>query len=364
MRESKAKAFIFTCFGILAICSTAQSEIIRLYPDGNGDYPTIQDAINASNEGDVIRLFDGTFSGPGNGDIDLTHTITIESISLDPLVCIVDAVGAQHGFIIDSTYHADYRFRGISITNAGYNGIYSMGLVPLRSIGSIVVDNCIISTCGGSGIGNGGPYDLYLNNTSIRHNGTGVGMGSYCSGAYLMQMTNCTLSYNGWGIRSGSGNRYLIYNSFITNSIQWGIWIDDLDECHGSDIGFEMYNSSVNNNGNGGLFLRLAWVPQYDPTCQITHSRIVDNAYTGIYLVTARECTSTDRPKLTFTTIEGNASQGGHEGYSHYNANTILDCCETDLANWYIGGEVFVVDWSCPVSQSDSSWGDVKKAYR
>lgn len=38
-------------------------------PDGSGDYPTIQAAIDAASNGDEIVLADGTFTGDGNWDL-------------------------------------------------------------------------------------------------------------------------------------------------------------------------------------------------------------------------------------------------------------------------------------------------------
>jgi hypothetical protein len=40
-------------------------------PDGSGDAPTIQAAIDSSAPQDVVELADGTFIGPGNRDLDL-----------------------------------------------------------------------------------------------------------------------------------------------------------------------------------------------------------------------------------------------------------------------------------------------------
>ena len=43
---------------------------INLEADGSGDYPTIQAAIDDSNDSDVIILAPGTYTGAGNRDID------------------------------------------------------------------------------------------------------------------------------------------------------------------------------------------------------------------------------------------------------------------------------------------------------
>ena len=43
--------------------------IYTVSPDGLGDYPTIQAAVDAVIDGDIIELTDETFTGDGNRDI-------------------------------------------------------------------------------------------------------------------------------------------------------------------------------------------------------------------------------------------------------------------------------------------------------
>ncbi|MCP3995772.1 MAG: hypothetical protein GY722_12000, partial [bacterium] len=69
---------------------------ITVAADGSGDYPTIQDAIDAAvGDGtEVIQLFDGIYLGPGNRDIDLLgKTLIIRSLSQNAAACIIDVEG-------------------------------------------------------------------------------------------------------------------------------------------------------------------------------------------------------------------------------------------------------------------------------
>ena len=51
-------------FGLLLIlCLGAAAETYVVTPDGTGDFPTIQTAIDAAGDGDIIELTDGTFTG-------------------------------------------------------------------------------------------------------------------------------------------------------------------------------------------------------------------------------------------------------------------------------------------------------------
>jgi len=71
----------------------ATTYVVR--PDGTGDFPTIQAAIDAAVIGDVVELTDGTFAGDGNRDLDFAgKAIAVRSASGDPATCILDCGGS------------------------------------------------------------------------------------------------------------------------------------------------------------------------------------------------------------------------------------------------------------------------------
>lgn len=93
-------------------------------PDGTGDFPTIQAAINAAANGAVILLANGTFTGTGNRDIDyLGKAITVRSQSDNPSACIIDCQGStsapHRGFYFHSNETRAAVLRGVTIRN-GY----------------------------------------------------------------------------------------------------------------------------------------------------------------------------------------------------------------------------------------------------
>ena len=59
----------------------AQAATLTVAADGSGQYPTIQAAINAAfSFGDTILIGPGTYTGPGNVDLDTQgKNLTIES---------------------------------------------------------------------------------------------------------------------------------------------------------------------------------------------------------------------------------------------------------------------------------------------
>lgn len=66
-----------------------QSYIV--FPDGTGQYPTIQAAVDAASDGTEILLADGTFRGAGNAVVDFKgKAITIRSLSGNRSACVIE----------------------------------------------------------------------------------------------------------------------------------------------------------------------------------------------------------------------------------------------------------------------------------
>jgi hypothetical protein len=85
-------------------------------PYGTGDYPTIQAAIDAAEDGDIICLADGTYTGNGNRDIDFRgQAITVRSHSGDPDQCIIDCEGSH------AEPHRGFRFHHGESTDSVLN---------------------------------------------------------------------------------------------------------------------------------------------------------------------------------------------------------------------------------------------------
>lgn len=77
-------------------------------PDGTGDYPTIQAAVDAAVSGDEILLADGTYTGDGNHAIDfLGKAVTVRSQGGFPAAVVVDC--GRKG--MSDPDHAGFLFR-------------------------------------------------------------------------------------------------------------------------------------------------------------------------------------------------------------------------------------------------------------
>jgi hypothetical protein len=75
----------------LLVAPPSLAETFTVHPDGTGDYPTIQAAINVAVDGDVILLGDGVFTGSGNNEIEfLGKAIHLKAEAGGPETCAID----------------------------------------------------------------------------------------------------------------------------------------------------------------------------------------------------------------------------------------------------------------------------------
>ena len=110
------------------------SAIDRFVP---ADHSTIQEAIDASMDGDNVLVADGVYSGIGNTNIDLMgKAITVKSIN-GPENTVIDSENIGRGFLIVSGEDANTIIEGFKIKNGntpdwpdGGGGINCSGSSP------------------------------------------------------------------------------------------------------------------------------------------------------------------------------------------------------------------------------------------
>ncbi|MBN2171008.1 MAG: hypothetical protein JW819_06805 [Candidatus Krumholzibacteriota bacterium] len=87
-----SRLLIVLCLASLAVPASAAEHLVRA--NGSGDQPTIAAALAVAISGDTITLADGTFSGPGNRDLDFeSRPLLLRSQSGDPDACVIDCGG-------------------------------------------------------------------------------------------------------------------------------------------------------------------------------------------------------------------------------------------------------------------------------
>ena len=302
----------------LAVFATSPcfARIITVDDNGPADFNSIQAAINDANNGDIITVQPGIYTGDGNRDIDfLGKVITVKSEN-GPENCIIDCDATyednHRGFYFVHNEGRDSVLDGLTITNAyivvmceGGAGIYIDGASP-------TINNCIITAnmaellpeslcyCYGGAIYIGdGSYPLFTNCTisynSVGNWGRGGGIYFYYSAAARAYLKNCVISGNAaLGIDSAGGGIYFdLYSGFTI-----------------------MFNCTIADNlatqGGGGVY-----------SCSnalkvITNSIIWGNSPEQIYAV--------DKTKII---VSYSDVSGGWSGTGNINA----DPCFADAAN-------------------------------
>jgi predicted outer membrane repeat protein len=126
---------------ILLIVSSTYARVRCVDPNGTGDYPTIQAAVNAANDGDEVVLSDGIYTGPGNCDISLEKLITVRSEN-GPQNCIIDCNGTE------KQRHSAFRVKsgatiaGITIINGYY---FEGGAISFQKGSGAKIINCVLA---------------------------------------------------------------------------------------------------------------------------------------------------------------------------------------------------------------------------
>jgi len=176
--------------------------------DGTGDYPTIQAALDALVPDDVIELMPGTYTGPGNRDLDPQGKgIHIRSQSGDPTSVVLDAEAspsdAHRLFLFRSKETSACVVEGVTLTGgvspvgSGFGGaIYVLESAP-------VIRNCIlegnVATQRGGAIAvvgtTGSVEAVSVENCVIRGNAARYGGGVYAS-SLGASITDCVITGN------------------------------------------------------------------------------------------------------------------------------------------------------------------------
>ncbi len=282
------KNLIFTSVFLL-LTVPCLAEIIIVDDDWPYDFNNIQAAIDYSSNGDFIFVFPGTYTGPGNRDIDfLGKAVTVRSIvPTDPYFVaqtIIDCNGLGRGFNFISGEDANSVLAGFTITNG--TGRFGGGIYCESS--SPMITNCIIS--GNTTDGGGGIYcyissPKIINCTITGNSAEREGGGIFCFDDSSPMITNCIISGNtageGGGIFClGSGSSPVITNCTITG------------------------NSTVYGGSGGGIYYSSTSISKVT-NCTITGNSTKGNGG-GIYFAS-----SSSSIFLTSSIIWSNADSSG-----------------------------------------------------
>ncbi len=240
----------------LATVSVVQADEITVCPSGC-DYTSIQAAINAASNGDIIIIGPGTFT---QGLMGTGKRLTLQGSGANSTIIngtnTYNAVTILSGGVVTIT---DVTIQNGRSSYAG--GILNDGHLTLNN--TIIRDN--MSTQHGGGIRNGSGATLIINNSTVQDNVAsfyGGGIVNYGS-AIINNSTiknNRSTNFVGGGIMASSAT-LIINNSTVSgNTARWGggLGVDPgrtvlLDNSTFSNNTGTTSNGAINNNGTVSL---------------------------------------------------------------------------------------------------------------
>jgi len=314
----KKRQILISLLFLFSIVGFAESATINV----PANYPTIQEAINASVDGDEIVVADDVYTGVNNRNLDFaaglpfgdTRAITVRSAN-GPENCIIDCQGLGRAFFFYSGETGNSIVEGFTIRN-GFDLDYGGAIECISIFGAPIttdptISNCIIYDCLASTY-DGGAIDCYnsepniidciiYNNEAGADDGRGGGIECYNSTPAIINcliygntagryggaidcynsspiITNCTIvdnstTYNSSGVYANGSSSPL-----MTNCIVWG---------NGDDVaGAAMATYSCIEDGDFGLgnisddpMFRTGPLGDYyltQPPCQLAGNNCVD----------------------------------------------------------------------------------------
>jgi predicted outer membrane repeat protein len=347
MRAKKLSTLIILLFtAVFAHAAT------RLVP---AQYPNIQAAIDDCNDGDTVIVAPGTYTGPGNHDIDFKgKAITVRSTDPnDPNVVAATIIDCNavppadyhRGFNFESGEDANSILAGLTIINGYANGAAihiarsgggSTGKPETDAVECRIL-NCVVANNTGGRIGGG--LEIISGNPTIS-NCIFTGNSSWAGGAVDCHdsnpvITNCTITGNSAATRGGALNCYdsnaLIANCIITgNSADYGGAV----YCYDSNAVISNCTIAGNSANEGGA------VYCHDSNALIANCIITGNSADYGGTVYSHDSNAV----ITNCTITGNSANEGGAVYCQDSNAVIANCTITGTTARGPGGAIYCHD--------------------
>ncbi|MCH8316553.1 MAG: hypothetical protein IIA64_11315 [Planctomycetes bacterium] len=224
----------------------------------DGPKATIQAAINATSNGDVVFVADGVYTGSGNKNLSYNgRLITVRSAN-GPDNCIIDCQGSGRAFIFVNGETTESVIQGFTITNGSAilgGGFFAEnagasvldcvfdsntaevgGAIYHRYEGDLILENCTFNAnvgtaaAGGmfSGTDLGPPGDVMLSGCNFSMNVGSFAIGGLAVDSAEVSLANCSFFQNegnllGGGIANGGSDGLTLVNcAFSGNTATMG----------------------------------------------------------------------------------------------------------------------------------------------
>ena len=360
----KTTLVISVFFVVLAIAGSVHAKTIYVDDDGPADFSNIQAAIDDANDGDIIIVNPGTYTGNGNRDIDFKgKAITVRSADPnDPNIVaatIIDCEGSDEdnhrGFYFRSGEDTNSILEGLTITNGLHStgaGICCLGSSPTIRNNIITGNETGFDGDGGAGIGCWNGASPIITNNIISDNicapgGGGGGIRCYdrCSPA----ITNCTFSRNSLGGIKINNSNPTISNCTFEGNLGGGVSSSSFSSPIFINCTF------IGNSSKTGGGMRV-----YESNPTLINCSFIQNVATmrggGIWVYGW----DTASPTLINCTFAGNsaANYGGGMYNRDSTRTTLVNCTFTGNSADDAGGAVYNYgyDWSVRITLNNCTF--------
>lgn len=278
-------------FFLLVVSLTSdsiQADTIIVDDDGDGDYNSIQEAVDNASAGDVIRVWDGTYYE------NVVVNKTVSLVGNGSEVTTID--GAGRGNVVNIT--ADWvNISGLLIAESAGYGLYS---------GIVITSN---------------HTNVFQNEVSNNH------WGIYLSSSRHSTIENNTCSSNDRGIFDYYSIDSTILNNTCSNNIEGGIRLWFSSQC-------SVMNNTCLSNGQRGIAVFFSNNSTLgNNTCSSNNGDGIAHQFSNNCTIRNNICSSNDFRGIGFTEtnfckVMNNTCLSNSIGiffYSHSSNNTIVD---------------------------------------
>ena len=343
------RVLILTACLLSCLCLSALAETYVVSPDGSGDFPTIQSAIDAATDGDIIALTDGTFTGDGNRDIDYRgKAITVQSQSGIPEACVIDCEGSEtdphRGFYFRDSEPVESLLAGVTVQGGWAVSPDFGGAVRCEGGSSPTIESCVFSGNVGSAVGCGMGTFLPMSGCRFTENGGTYGGAIYADRSALT-LDHCRFvdnetDHEGGAIFAYSTLAKIMHSEFIGNTSHSAAAAGFHDESEARVIEC-LFEGNVSSSSGGALIFWISGPNLVDRCTFVGNTAEHEGAALWSEKISAtyvRNCTFWGNASPDGTVLAGNYQFGmentvvafstlgpgvaSHEGYAE------LACCD------------------------------------
>jgi len=267
---------VYALWVCLLLVGISNAQVITVDDDGTADYTTIQAAIDASGNGDIVVVCPGTYTGTDNYNINFGgRAITVRSTDpKDPAVVaatVIDCGYLGRGFDFNNSEGPDSIINGFTIVNAEDTDLdYEGGAIRCDGSSPTIANCNILNSLGyiGGAVCNENSSSPALINCIFTNNESPYGGGIFNSGYSDPNVINCTFTGNlavgapdsaGGGIYNDNSNPTIINCIFSGNYA----YDDGGGICSDFNCGASIINCTFSGNtadamysgGGGGALL-------------------------------------------------------------------------------------------------------------